>query len=192
MRTCAKCLAAFPPTVEFFKPNKDCAGGITKTCRPCSAAYHRTWKAANTERLRPRRRELYATRYADVQNEKRRAFEVARPYQARAETMRGGMLERSRKLGLEFDASALTVQWLVRRLHEQPDCPCCGEALDVSFKQDRRKNDRSPTIDRLRPGRGYTVENVAIICWRCNNLKRDASAAELRRIADWMALMGLE
>lgn len=33
---------------------------------------------------------------------------------------------------------------------------------------------------------GYVPGNVAVISWRANNLKRDASADELLRIAAWM------
>jgi hypothetical protein len=41
-------------------------------------------------------------------------------------------------------------------------------------------------VDRINPALGYVPGNIAVISWRANNLKRDAAAAELRRIADWM------
>lgn len=67
-------------------------------------------------------------------------------------------------------------------------CPCCGQkfSIDPAYKRRRRINPRGPTIDRLIASKGYVAGNVAVICFRCNELKRDATAKELRQIADWL------
>jgi hypothetical protein len=44
----------------------------------------------------------------------------------------------------------------------------------------------SPSLDRLIPEFGYIPGNVAWICMRCNTIKSDASALEIRRVADWI------
>lgn len=44
----------------------------------------------------------------------------------------------------------------------------------------------SPSIDRIVPELGYVPGNIAIISWRANDLKKDATADEMRRIADWI------
>ena len=67
------------------------------------------------------------------------------------------------------------------------DCPCCSRRM-----QDRQggyKNgptDSSPSLDRFVAHLGYTPGNVAVICWRCNRLKMNASVKELREILAWM------
>lgn len=48
----------------------------------------------------------------------------------------------------------------------------------------------SPSIDKFDPSKGYTLDNVALICWRCNNIKRNYKADDLRRVANWMDCWG--
>jgi hypothetical protein len=65
------------------------------------------------------------------------------------------------------------------------NCTCCGCTLDYSTGRGHDK-DHSPSLDRIDNGKGYTVENVAVICMRCNWVKGDASLAELEMIANYM------
>jgi len=98
------------------------------------------------------------------------------------------MVVRSRQRDLPFDADLFTVEWIMERLESGEPCPCCEKPFIVS-PADRtpgQKHDQSPSVDRIRPELGYVVDNVAIICWRCNNLKRDATAGELQMVVDWI------
>ena len=62
-------------------------------------------------------------------------------------------------------------------------CPVLG----LTFTPGVGKNcDTSVSLDRLIPSLGYVPGNVAVISWRANRLKGDATAEELRKIADWM------
>lgn len=65
-------------------------------------------------------------------------------------------------------------------------CPVLGIELDA-FSEDRRK---WPTVDRLRPGLGYVKGNVAIISFRANNIKSNATPEELKAILRYMKRMG--
>jgi hypothetical protein len=86
---------------------------------------------------------------------------------------------RAKKLGLPFDLSLADVQI--------PDlCPVLGIPL--------RRNagyigpaDNSPTLDRIVPERGYVSGNVAVISFRANSIKRNATAEELMKVALWVA-----
>lgn len=50
------------------------------------------------------------------------------------------------------------------------------------------KSPNLPSIDRIRPERGYVKGNVAVISWRANHLKNDCvDEAELRKVADYMS-----
>ena len=69
-------------------------------------------------------------------------------------------------------------------LYIPENCPCCGVVLARFSGQS--SFGPQPSIDRLDSARGYEPDNVAIICWRCNSIKRDATADELERIAAWM------
>lgn len=62
-------------------------------------------------------------------------------------------------------------------------CPILGLPLEFSGTV---HNGALATIDRIDSSRGYERGNIAIISWRANALKRDGTADELSRIADWM------
>lgn len=67
-------------------------------------------------------------------------------------------------------------------------CPCCNGEMRAKNEGDYQNGplDCSPSIDRFDPNRGYVKGNVALICWRCNSLKKDATVDELRAIIRWM------
>lgn len=63
-------------------------------------------------------------------------------------------------------------------------CP----ALDIELVWGcaRRQIDCSPTVDRKVPALGYVKGNVAVISWRANRLKSDATLDELRAILKYV------
>lgn len=69
-------------------------------------------------------------------------------------------------------------------LEKQPTCVCCG----VEFLMGKKgfRSDRSASFDQITPGAGYLMSNIALVCWRCNNIKRNYGSADLRLVADWI------
>lgn len=183
---CRKCGQEFPHTLEYFKPSKACRDGLTSTCRKCHAAVVNAWKDKHRDRLRRRSRERYAEHYGEVIEAKRRARLARKPVRERAKIMRLGILDRSRRWSLPFDTDVFTVEYIYQWLLRQPECPACGKTFHVGWKHNGGAAPTSPSLDRIHPERGYVVGNVALICWRCNNLKRDASPEELERLTAWM------
>lgn len=65
-------------------------------------------------------------------------------------------------------------------------CPILGVKLQ---RLGGKRREFSPSLDRVRPSKGYVKGNIAVISWRANNLKNDESdpkifeaiAAYLRR-----------
>lgn len=77
-------------------------------------------------------------------------------------------------LSKEFLYNALSVQ--------NNTCVYCEALFDFQGSQvDHRK---SPSLDRLVPTGGYTVENTVICCYRCNTIKNDASITELKKLVE--------
>jgi hypothetical protein len=111
---------------------------------------------------------------------------LLRPIRFRAQTLRSGIVERSRERGLPFDSDYFTVDRLMSWLANDPRCECCNCTLDVGFKFDRVVRDASPSLDRMVPELGYVKGNVSLICWRCNRIKGIATADDLERVAVWM------
>jgi hypothetical protein len=90
--------------------------------------------------------------------------------------MLSGAKKRAQRDGLPFDITLadLTIPEF---------CPVLGIKLVSS---QGRPSDASPSLDKIRPERGYVRGNIAIISNRANRLKMNATAAELRAIAAWM------
>lgn len=66
-------------------------------------------------------------------------------------------------------------------------CPVLGTKLEVGGgKGGSWKNFASPSIDRFDNTKGYTPDNIRIISWRANMLKRDATLAEIEAVASYM------
>lgn len=84
---------------------------------------------------------------------------------------------RARKHGVPFDLKASD---LVMPTH----CPVLGLRLKSSSGACASAD--SPTLDRLIPAKGYVKGNVAIISFKANTIKSDATSAEIRRVAQWL------
>lgn len=90
----------------------------------------------------------------------------------------GGAKARAKKFGLPFDIDKDYIRSLLT-----DTCPVFGIPF-VWYGQKLRPD--SPSLDRVLPNKGYVRGNIAIISQRANAIKSDASASEVRRVADWM------
>lgn len=68
-------------------------------------------------------------------------------------------------------------------------CPVLGLVLTPG---NHKRHDASPTIDRFRPELGYTPGNVQVISHRANQLKNNATVAEMERVLRYMRCSGCE
>lgn len=83
---------------------------------------------------------------------------------------------RAKSRGLEFDLNESDIVI--------PDlCPVLGIRLVVGKD---RPTDNSPTLDRIDLSRGYVRGNVAVISYRANRIKNDATLDELVKVADYV------
>jgi hypothetical protein len=84
---------------------------------------------------------------------------------------------RANKSGIEF---AITEHDIII-----PEfCPVLGIRLKRSNVRGGTHN--SPSLDRIKPELGYVKGNVAVISWRANSLKKDATSDEIFKVAKWL------
>lgn len=185
-RACTKCGSVKPETLEFFKAHKDCRAGLDTTCRECANAYSRSYKAARRDDLSARRR----AQYAQDNGEKNKAREWARaarePLQYSARNLMSGVRGRAREAGYEVAAELRDGAFIERWLQRQPNCESCNSRMEIGRKAAGMKTDLSPSFDRFDLSEGYTLANTALVCWRCNNIKRNYTASDLRMVAEWI------
>lgn len=75
----------------------------------------------------------------------------------------------------------------LRSLSERKTCQACGVRFNHSITKKRyRALETAATLDRIDQPRGYVEGNVGVICWRCNRIKSDATAFDLRAILRYM------
>lgn len=83
---------------------------------------------------------------------------------------------RATELGLPFDITPADV--VIPEV-----CPVLGIPLAAGSGS---ACDSSPSLDRIVPSLGYVKGNIAVMSFRANALKRDATAEELRKVAAWL------
>jgi hypothetical protein len=82
---------------------------------------------------------------------------------------------RARRLGIEFALDAKDI--VIPKV-----CPVLGIPLVVRSKG---KNN-SPSLDRKDNSKGYTSDNIRVISWRANDIKGNATVAELEKVLEYM------
>ena len=190
-RICTKCNQSFLATLKFFPPHKGCLYGLGPECRSCHNARIRKWKRRHRKRLAIVRRQQYKNRYGDRQRQLEQQRATTFPIRVQAERLSGGIRERSKELGFVRPAQLANKQFFIAWLTRQPTCPVCGVKFSLISNGCGPRND-GPSIDRFDTTRGYDLDNIALICWRCNNIKRNYSSADLRCVADWIDAWGNE
>jgi hypothetical protein len=91
-----------------------------------------------------------------------------------------GTRSRAKKRGIEFSITAADVQM-------PSNCPCCSRELQMrSGPAEKGPLPSSPSLERIDGTQGYVPGNVVVLCWRCNEIKRNASLTELQTIVRWL------
>lgn len=79
---------------------------------------------------------------------------------------------------------------ILKSLEVPTHCPMLGIELNYlggnSVGDGFGRTDFSPSLDQIKPSKGYTEDNIQIISWRANRIKNDASPDELIKIAEYM------
>jgi hypothetical protein len=173
-----------------------------------AAAYSRAWRAANRAKI-----VAYRVAYRALNPKKFAAYEVARraadpekeaerqvtyraanraaiaaqsaAYRNTPEGWAKGALcaakNRAKKRGVPC---TITVELLLRLRALSTYCPALK--LELKYGNGKRASN-SATLDCIDPALGYIPGNVVIMSFRANVIKQDASAAELRQVADFVA-----
>jgi len=87
---------------------------------------------------------------------------------------------RSKKRGLPFNLTISDIKALL-----VTNCPICNVVLDFSYRRAFIRQN-SPSLDAIVPTKGYIVDNVAMICHKCNRQKGDLTLEDIARIANWI------
>lgn len=62
-------------------------------------------------------------------------------------------------------------------------CPVLG--IPLSYGVGKRTHN-SASLDRLNPAKGYTYDNVCVISWRANDLKKNGTLDEFKKLVAYL------
>ena len=92
--------------------------------------------------------------------------------------------KKNKSLGLLFDKNKLTTQFYLDLQHTVKFCPICKVKLDYTGASHAPN---LPSIDCLYPKKGYTIENINLICLKCNTIKHNITDPDrFIQLANWM------
>jgi hypothetical protein len=179
--TCKKCGREFPPEPTFWRKDAASKNGLRQPCHECFRDFCRSpaERQRHSDRLRRWRSEHPQ---AQAQKIWRQRWGSDRPQRARAMVLLASLKTRVRRESLPFDRERITLDYLERLLIEHPNCECCGRRFDLRGGD----SNSSPSIDKVIPSEGYVVDNIALLCWRCNRLKFNATLDELEKLVAWL------
>ena len=80
---------------------------------------------------------------------------------------------------------------ILEKLSIPDTCPVLGTTLNYEGTGQGpgyTRTENSPSLDQIKPGEGYYLDNIAIISWRANRIKNDGTANEHQLIANYINL----
>ena len=156
MKRCSKCKEEKPKS-EFSKTrtNKD---GLSYLCSHCNRETSRKYRADN------------AATYYERQQRKREeepTFIAQMLYNATS---------RANKKGLEVD---IDVPFLTELLDKSNyKCAVSGQSMTLTSLSRKKANPFRVSLDRIDSSKGYTKDNVRLVCWAVNQMKADRTEEE--------------
>lgn len=96
----------------------------------------------------------------------------------RASRLVASIKKRSKREGVDFDLDSV---WLLEKL-KKGKCELTGFEFDFSI-ENRRRNSRTPSVDRIKAGGGYTKANCRVVLYAVNCFMNDWGLDESLEIA---------
>lgn len=135
----------------------------------------REWKEKNPEKVAAVRAAWYARRGRDYYREYGRKDRKKNPVRYMLRNSRN----RAKEIGVSFSLAESDIKI-------PAFCPVLGIQLESGIGKGGWFFDNSPSIDRVDSSKGYAAENIQVISWRANALKKDATLDEMRRVVAYM------
>lgn len=157
-KVCSKC-RTIKPVSEFFK-NKNTKDGLQAWCGKCMNKYYKNYYQKNKERLRK-----YYKKY-------QRKYQKNNPIKVWCH--RTITYHKQKGFALTFTNKELSPM-----AEKIKYCPICECKLDWKYgSKNKRPQIDSPTLDRINNKKTLTLNNIQILCHRCNSAKGQMNMKE--------------
>ena len=177
MKTCTQCGTQKLPG-EFRPYSGSSPDGLRPLCKLCQRDYEKGWRSQRKEYLRKARQARRSTDAAHrwIYND----TDIANYLVSR-------LKNRATKKGLPFDLDQHLPE-LKERMSGRV-CEMTGTPLVLSRG---KPGHNSPSLDRIIPEKGYTYDNIRIVCFAMNAALGSWGEVALRQVMDaWATKRGL-
>jgi hypothetical protein len=166
MKTCTKCDQT--KDVEQFYKHSTTKDGRHTQCKACLKKPRKQWMGTPEQKEKARaRNKVWRSNPVNVErdaaNQRRRNHGPT----GRAKHLHTGARGRAKVQGVQFKLTVERVQELLR----QGVCALTGLELSFNKHDVYRNNPRCASLDRIDNTKGYTDDNVQVICWQANLAK---------------------
>jgi hypothetical protein len=163
-KCCNKCKQYLD--ISLFSINAANKDKLSSKCKECDKEYQQKQRAKHYN---------YKREYSREYERKRR-----KDFNYRLQMLINASKQRAKQKGIEH---TLTVEELKSIFPKDGICPILGIPLVFSTSG---FSDNSPSVDKIDPSMGYTLDNVQVISWRANRLKSDATVEELEKVVAFL------
>lgn len=95
----------------------------------------------------------------------------------RKNTLLSSIKNRAKRNNLEYNLDKDKMYW-------PQVCPVFGTPLNYNARINERDN--APSVDRIDPSKGYTLDNTVVISHRANKIKSNATLDEMIKITEYI------
>lgn len=161
MKECCRCNIVKPQ--GDFSPNKRAADGLNYACKACYRESDRARYGANREEINARARAKHKLNPL-IAIEHGRKYRAKHPHR----TMVLHARKRAAKFNLEFDLDGHI--GAIKTRVDLMVCEMSGVKLvsSAGCGGTGKRHFNTPSIDRIDNARGYTYDNIRIVCWGMN------------------------
>src|SRR5208337_4370856 len=166
MKICRQC--GYEGPIEDFHKHKRFRNGRESLCKKCQSKRVGQSRKRHAERVR-----LYNLEYRNKNRDKVSTWNKNRPIEKR-------LLDGAKRRSKERNLPCLIT---IEDISVPECCPILGIKLERSPE---RCSGGSPSLDCIIPELGYVPGNVAVISFKANTIKNNASLQELEQVVQWL------
>ena len=188
---CKQCFVNAGQCVHCMNPKEPYSLFCDK-CRQCPTCNNRRW-GRDTQQDGVRICWECERKNHIIQETIQRHVHDKNPIKQHGQKITSSSKNRAKTKGLEYN---LTTQYVIDKLHDIQHCEICNCVLECGFNdksqweyvtiggRQRVIRINAPSIDRIDNTVGYTIHNIGIVCFRCNELKTSKSLSDIRYMAE--------
>lgn len=179
-KKCSKCGEEKPTTAFHNRKDDRSKTGLMSRCKVCRREGDRASKARCAEKTK-----LSQSAWRAAHAEHLRQRGERRRVEKRAMCLVASARIRARRLGVPFTLCEEDIQQ-IQRVIDDGRCELSGAFFELVAGKGKRA--RSPSLDRIEPSKGYTSENVRVVCL-CLNAGMGHWGEEALRdvVQEWLA-----